>query len=131
MLLAVFGIFLGGVQENFAQTEPPEQMVGNYRNVPVTESRVISAANYAVKTQAKKQKAKIKLIAISKAEKQVVAGLNFSLCLQIETTGKNRKTAVPQTIQTIVFLDLKQKFRLTSWAIAACTDELLPVPPSN
>ena len=129
-ICAGFGVMFGGATRSFAQTDPPEPMVGNYRAAAVTESEVVSAANYAVKAQAKKQKAKIKLIAVSRAEKQVVAGLNYRLCLQVEVKEKGKKSAVLQTVQTIVFLNLKQKFVLTEWAIAACTDEL-PTGVSN
>lgn len=126
LMSAVFGLILGCTATNFAQTELPVPIAGGYSRVESNTAETVSAANFAVKKQSKKQKAKIKLTKISKAEKQVVAGLNYRLCLQVETSEKNKKTVIPQTIEAIVFLDLKQNFSLTSWAIAACTDETLP-----
>ncbi len=105
----------------FAQTDEP--VTGGYQKAEVSNPQIVSAANFAVKTQAKKQKAKYKLIKISRAEQQVVAGMNYNLCLQVTIREKGKITDVPQTIQTVVFLNLQRKFELTSWAIAACTDE--------
>lgn len=116
-----------GCAATFAQ-EPKEPITGGYNSADVTDAQIVSAAKYAVKAQAKKQRAKIKLTAIKKAERQVVAGLNYRLCMQVEVIEKGKKTAVPQTIQTIIYQNLKQKYELTSWAIAACTDETPPLP---
>lgn len=118
--------FLFGCATVFGQ-EPKIPMAGGYNSADVSEARVVSAAKYAVKTQAKKQRAKIKLTAIKKAERQVVAGMNYSLCLQVQVTEKG-KIVVPQTVQTTVFQNLKQKYELTSWAIVACADEMPPMP---
>jgi len=90
----------------------------------VTDAEVVTSANFAVRAQAKKQRAKIKLVAVSRAEKQTVAETNYRLCLQVETLDNGKKTAVPQTVQTIVFRSLKQKYQLTSWAVAACAVEM-------
>jgi len=127
IVFAALGLILGCAASGFAQTDVP--MAGSYQNVDVSDSQIVEAAKFAVKAQAKKQKAKIKLSAISKAEQQVVAGMNYRLCLQVQVTEKDKKTAVPQTIQIVVFRSLKQKYELTSWAIAACTDEMPPVAP--
>lgn len=125
--ILMFAVVFGCASFSFAQVEAP--MVGGYRKADTTDAQIVSAANFAVKAQAKKQKSKIRIIAVSDAEQQVVAGMNYKLCLQVETVEKNRKTAVPQTIQTIVFRDLKQKYELKSWAIADCADETPPEKP--
>jgi hypothetical protein len=122
IIFAALGVFFTFVSTNLAQTNEP--MAGGYQKANVSDAKIISAANFAVKTQAKKQKSKIKLLAVSRAEQQVVAGMNYNLCLQVTIREKGKKTAVPQTVQTVVFLNLKQKFDLTSWAVAACADEM-------
>lgn len=126
IIFAAFGVIFGAAKTTAAQqTENLKTpVVGNYSTAEVTDAEVISAANFAVKAQAKKQRAKIKLVAVSRAEKQIVAGTNYRLCLQVETTENGKKTVVPQTVQTIVFRSLKQKYELTSWAVAACADEM-------
>lgn len=122
LLAALLGAFFGA--DVHAQPEIP--VAGGYGAVETTAAEVIAAANFAVKKQAKMQRAKIKLAAVSRAERQIVAGTNYRLCLQIEILEKNKKTAVPQTVQIVVFRSLKQKYELTSWAIAACADETPP-----
>jgi len=129
VVFAALGVIFSCATSGFAQIDAP--VAGGYQKVEVSTAQIVSAANFAVKTQAKKQKAKIKLIAVSKAEQQVVAGMNYNLCLQVAVREKGKQTAVPQTIQTIVFLNLKQKYELTSWAIAACTDEMPPKTPTE
>ena len=123
IICAVFSMIFICAKTTCAQTEDLiTPIVGGYSTAETTDAEVVSTANFAVKAQAKKLKAKIKLVSISKAEKQVVAGINYRLCLQIEVLEKGKQTAVPQTVQTIVFRSLKQKYKLTSWAIAACAD---------
>ena len=131
IVCAALGFIFGAATKNFAQTRMKEPMVGGYNSVAATDAQVVGAANFAVKTQAKKQQSKIKLVAARRAERQVVAGMNYRLCLQVEVKEKGKKTFVPQTVQTIVFLNLKRKYELTSWAIAACEDEMLPIPPAK
>lgn len=130
-VLAVCAVFFGGTQTVRAQTEDIKvPIVGGYSSVETTDAEVVSAANFAVKAQAKKQRGKIKLVNVVKAEQQVVAGRNYQMCLQVEVLEKGKKTAVPQTVQTIVFLNLKQKRSLTSWAVAACADAAPITPPA-
>lgn len=114
---------------SFGQDKEP--IIGGYGDAEVTAPQIVSAANFAVKAQAKKQRAKIKLTAIKRAEQQVVAGMNFNMCLQVETREKGKKTYVPQIVQAVVFLNLKQKYELTSWTIAACAEEKPPQMPTK
>lgn len=110
-----------------AQVEEPV-IGGGYSNA-AADAQVVSAANFAVKAQAKKDKTKIRLIAVNKAAQQVVAGTNYKLCLSVEIMEK-KKPVVPQIVEAVVFKNLKQKFELTSWAIAACTDAA-PIEPAK
>ena len=129
LIIAACGIIFGGAANTFAQTaEPPT--VGNYRAVDAADKDVVAAANFAVKERAKNQKAKIKLVAVNQAARQVVAGTNYQVCLSVETTDRKTKAAVPQIVQAVIYQDLKQKYKLTSWAIAACADAA-PVVPTN
>ena len=128
LILAVFGVILGGAANTFAQI--PEPIVGGYGKVDTTDKEVVAATNFAVKKQGKTQQAMIKLVAVNNAARQVVAGINYQICLSVETTDRKTKVAVPQTIQAIVFKNLKGKYKLTSWAVAACAD-VAPIAPTN
>lgn len=133
IVVAFCAVFFGSAANAFAQTNPtgmPEPMVGGYNKAGLTDAQVVAAANFAVKTQAKKQKAKIKLVAVNNAAKQVVAGMNYQVCLSVETTDRQTKTVTPQIVQAVVYQTLKNKYQLTSWTVAACTDAA-PIAPVN
>ncbi|HEY0427688.1 MAG TPA: cystatin domain-containing protein [Pyrinomonadaceae bacterium] len=121
IILSALGIVFGCASATFAQTDEP--IAGGYSKASVTDKEVVAAAGYAVKAQAKKQRAVIKLVSINKAETQVVAGRNYSLCLKVRITEKGKKTKT-ETVQAIVFQNLKQKLSLTSWKEAECGKEM-------
>lgn len=124
-MIAVCGVIFGAAANAFAQEVP---LVGGYNVAATTDQAVIAAANFAVKTQAKKQKAAIKLVAVNRAAKQVVAGMNYQICLNVQTRDRKSKRSVPQIIQAVVYQNLKGKYQLTEWAIAACADAAPPAP---
>ena len=111
-------IVFGGLNAVFAQQNEP--LAGGYAASSTTDAEVAAAADYAVKTQAKKQKAKIKLVAVNRAEHQVVAGRNYRLCLKVEVIEKGKKAKTTKIVQAIVFQNLKQKLSLTSWQEIDC-----------
>jgi hypothetical protein len=121
IILAALGVIFGCAGLSYAQTEP---IAGGYSVADVKDANVIAAALYAVKKQAKKQGVKIKFMSINKAETQVVAGLNYRLCMNVEIKYKGKKTYTARLIQAIVFKDLEQKFSLTSWKEDACRPEM-------
>ena len=129
LFIAVFGIIFGCASNTFAQTAPPIK-VGAYDEIEPTNADVIAAANFAVKMQAKKQRANIKLVAVNYATRQVVAGMNYQVCMNVETTDRKTKIAAPQNVQAIVYRNLGGKYKLTSWTVAACTDAA-PNTPVN
>jgi len=132
LLIAVGGIIFGCAANAFAQTAEP--IVGGYNKIETSDKEVVAATDFAVKKQSKTQKTAIKLVAVNNAAKQVVAGMNYQVCLSVETIDRKTKTNAPQTVQAVVYRDLKGKYKLTSWAIAACTDAAPVVPviaPTN
>lgn len=120
LLIAVFGVIFASASNTFAQVSEP--MVGGYSKAETSDKAVVAAANFAVKAQAKKQKAKIKLISVNTAAKQVVAGMNYQMCLSVETVERKKKIAAPQFVQVVVYQNLSSKYSLTSWTTAACAD---------
>jgi len=69
---------------------------------------VKAAAEFAVQEQAKREVIVLKLRDISKAERQIVAGVNYRLDIVVKGTGSARKARV------VVFKDLKSHYKLTS-----------------
>ena len=94
-----------------AQTNEP--ITGGFGTVEVTDKDVQAAARYAVKKQTDRQRTTIRLISIDKAERQVVAGLNYRLCLTVEYRVKGKKTR--RTAEALVYKNLKQKLSLSSF----------------
>ena len=121
IVLAALGLIFGCAISASAQTDV---IVGGYGTASNSDPDVIAAAKFAAKKQAKKQGAKIKFISIAKAETQVVAGLNYRICMNVEIKEKGKKTYIPKLVQTVVYKDLKQKLSLTSWTLDACRPEM-------
>jgi hypothetical protein len=68
-----------------------------------------AAAEFAVHEQGKREDLPLNLVTIAKAEKQIVAGINYRLLLIVEQSGSPRKAKV------VVFRDLNSHYSLTSW----------------
>ena len=114
LMLFACAIIFGCAAKSFAQ-QPVVPVVGGYASASITDKEVAAAANYAVKAEAKKMHAKIRLVSITSAEQQVVAGINYRVCLNVETTSRGKKDAMPEMVQATVYKNLKQKYSLTGW----------------
>ena len=86
-----------------------KQLCGGYSPMAADSKDVAAAAAFAVSAQSQRDKTPIKLITISQAEKQVVAGVNYRLTLIVGQGALNR------TVKAVVFQNLKSKYSLTSW----------------
>jgi hypothetical protein len=122
-MFAVFGLMLCGA------TVCSAQMTGNYRAAAKDDAQIVRAANYAVEARNKAQKgALLKFVAVERAEKQVVAGTNYRLCLTVKTGGANEQATA------VIYQNLQNKYELTSWKSGNCTDTSEPnhdSEPSN
>lgn len=99
---------LVGVGAITAGDVPSTGLPGGYAPAKLTED-VKGAAAFAVREEAKREGVEFKLVSISKAEKQIVAGVNFRLALAVKRSGLTRVANV------VVFRDLKSRYSLTSW----------------
>lgn len=93
-----------------------QQMVGNFRPADAASQDIKSAADFAVGAENAKRAAAdaFKLRSIEKAEQQVVAGMNYKMCLEVESGGsKEQATAV-------VYRNLQSKYSLTNWEGGNC-----------
>jgi Aspartic acid proteinase inhibitor len=113
--LAALFIILGSVSASFAQSD---QIVGGYGDANVKDKNVIAAAKFAVKKGAVKEKATITLVSIKQAQQQVVAGLNYEVCLEINVK-KSGKKAVKKYAKAVVYRNLKNVYSLTSWKMTS------------
>lgn len=95
----------------FAQQGP---IVGGYADASNTDPEVVAAARFAITTERQKMHTRIALVSIKHAEVQVVAGLNYRLCMRVKIKGKIRD------VRVVVYKNLKQNFSLTSWSAGGC-----------
>ncbi len=90
------------------------QIAGGYGSVDTKDPQVRAAARYAVAVENKKIRSGVVFILLVKAEQQVVAGMNYKMCLKVRN-GKRIRYAT-----AVVYRDLKGKRSLTSWDWGEC-----------
>ena len=84
---------------------------------------VQAAAEFAVATRAEKEQKEMELVDVLVAEKQVVAGTNYRLCLKVDSEAGEGQDYVTIFVQAVVYVDLKGNKKLSSWAISDCGGE--------
>lgn len=116
MMLAAFGIiFCFGAANNFAQKPV---IVGGYQSVAVTDAGVKKAAQFAVSDHSQKNEVSLKIVRIKKAERQVVAGTNYRMCVEVKVVEEGNPDT--QFVQIVVYKNLKNVQSVTSWEADAC-----------
>jgi len=100
------------VSNVFATDNPtkPDQpaLAGGYSPAEIN-SEVRKIAEFAVKTQGKATERPLRLVKILKAERQVVAGLNYRLEIEVADGSKHLKA------RAVVWKKLDGSLALTSW----------------
>ena len=97
-------------------------MVGGYKEIATDAAGVKEAAEFAVGAQGKKENATIKLISVERAESQVVAGMNYRLCLKVEVASEDEDVDVKQQVKVVVFRSLQKQYTLRSWEEEDCSE---------
>ena len=97
-----------------ALAAPP--MPGGREQADVTNQWVVAAANFAVQTQQQAMQkdpntpaVTLTLVTIMHAEKQVVAGMNYYLTLEIKSNDTTR------TAEAVIYRRFNGEHKLTSW----------------
>ena len=111
LMMVVINAVIGCMFGLQAQQSP---IAGGYQQASTTESDVVSAAKFATKKEKRKKGIRLSLISIERAEKQVVAGINYRLCLRVKIKDKI------QNVTTIVYRNLRQKYSLSNWEEDGC-----------
>ncbi|MBU3672981.1 MAG: hypothetical protein FGM43_10560 [Sinobacteraceae bacterium] len=68
-----------------------------------------AAATIAVRDRALQERTTLRLVAIERVDRQVVAGLNFRLRLRVELGGQ------PRMAEAVVYRNLQGQHQLMSW----------------
>lgn len=91
-------------------TASDQAICGGYSLTAASDRDVLSAAQFAVREASKQEKKTIKLVAISQAEKQIVAGVNYRMILIVSSGVLNR------TVRAVVYQNLDSKYSLSQWS---------------
>ena len=110
LALFVFGAFA-------AESRVSAQIAGGYGDASVADKDVRRAANFAVTSRSRSTGKTLTLVRIVKAEVQVVAGLNYRVCMTIREGRKRAKT-----ITVVVYKDLRNRRSLSNWKVGRCSE---------
>lgn len=106
ILFAAFFAVTAGVSDAKAQ------MTGAYGTVSTSSRDVRRAANFAIASR--RANVRPKLVRIVKAEQQVVAGLNYRICMDV------RRRRHTERVTAVVYRDLRGRYSMTSWDLGRC-----------
>jgi Na+-transporting methylmalonyl-CoA/oxaloacetate decarboxylase gamma subunit len=99
-------------QQKKQETPPPQ--VGGYQAAPKADPAVVAAAKAAVSERQQKEGGDLTLVSIKRAETQLVAGINYRLCLKVKAKDKS------QTVTVVINKTLDDKYSITSWETGGC-----------
>ncbi len=102
-------VFMPASGELFVAVAQEAPIAGGYAEASKTDPEVLSAAKFAIKQHRRKLGRRLSLISIERAEVQVVAGLNYRLCLKVMLKGKTTEATA------VIYKNLKQKYSLSRW----------------
>lgn len=119
LILIALGVAFGSVIVISAQQRPP--IVGGYKRIAKNAPEVVAAAEFAVKEQTRKGGNAVRLISVEAAETQLVQGMNYRLCLQVEIEDEANNVIVTEGARVTVYRDLKKKYTLSKWEVADCS----------
>ena len=88
-------------------------MVGGYSKISTRSAEAQKAARFAVASRSVTYR-NIVLLNVLKAEQQVVAGMNYRLCMRVSERGRKR------TVTVVVYRNLRNRWSLTSWETGGC-----------
>lgn len=118
LLIAVMATTVIGLSgKAFRASAQQDKIAGGFGDADKTDPEIVSAARFAIKQQRRKLGQSLLLVSIERAEIQVVAGLNYRLCLKVNVKGKT------QEVTAVVYRDLKQKYSLSRWDVGSCKAE--------
>lgn len=99
------------------------QKTGAYREIDKADEGAAAAAEFAVKDQSEKKDMTYKLVSVEKAETQVVAGINYRLCLKVGYRKQDADADTTEFVRVVVFRSLQKEYSLTSWAEEDCAKD--------
>jgi hypothetical protein len=96
------------------------QRLGGYREIDKADEGAAAAAEFAVKAQSEKKEMTYKLMSVEHAESQVVAGINYRLCLKVGYHKQDDDVDATEFVRVVVNRSLQNQYSLTSWTEEDC-----------
>ena len=115
-------VAFAGLVAMFAATANA-QKVGGYKEISKDDAGARAAAEFAVSAEAEKTGRSITFIAVLGAERQVVAGSNYRLCIKVTSQGVDGEADATHAVKVVVYQNLKQEYSLTSWEKSDCDED--------
>ncbi len=112
MMLLIFVLVL-------ALTTSAQIKTGGYKVAATDDERVVAAANFAIekRVETNTEQEGLTLDSVDKAEIQVVAGINYRICMTVSIEDES------QQVQAVVYQNLKKIYSLKSWEVVeSCGD---------
>ncbi|HEY0377713.1 MAG TPA: cystatin domain-containing protein [Pyrinomonadaceae bacterium] len=122
MVLVALGIAFGCASVGLGQGRP---IVGGYKEAATDDAEVVAAAEFAVSARKEQEGGPLSLVSIKRAERQVVQGTNFRLCLEVKAADETDAGVDSQDVKVVVWQKLtrpgeEKQYQLTSWEEADC-----------
>ena len=113
VILLLIGISLGCAAAT-------AQRLGGYKELDKTDEGATAAAEFAVKAESEKKEMTYKLVSLEHAESQVVAGINYRLCLKVGYHKQDDDVDTTEFVRVVVYRNLQNQYSLTSWTEENC-----------
>ena len=104
---AVLGVLLVPAAASAGRQDVPA--AGGYSEAGANDRDVLAAARFAVAEEARRRGRPLSLLAVTRAEKQVVAGLNYRLRLSVRDGRADRQAVA------VVYQNLQNAYSLSEW----------------
>jgi hypothetical protein len=96
------------------------QRLGGYKEIDKADEGATAAAEFAVKAESEKKEMTYKLVSLEHAESQVVAGINYRLCLKVGYHKQDDDVDTTEFVRVVVYRNLQNQYSLTSWTEENC-----------
>ena len=113
VVLFVLALALGGIATS-------AQRLGGYKEIDKADEGAAAAAEFAVKAESEKKEMTYKLVSVERAESQVVAGINYRLCLKVGYHKQDDDVDTTEFVRVVVNRSLQNQYSLTSWTEENC-----------
>jgi Aspartic acid proteinase inhibitor len=112
IVAATSGVLITNAQK--PGPSPKSETTICYSAVNTNDPGIKAAAEFVAAEQGRREGVDLSLMEIVQAQKQIVSGLNYKMCLRVKS-GSTTRTAV-----AVIYKNLQQQYSLTSFQWGKC-----------